>query len=139
MNRKRYLKTIRLNPADQRVVARLREQHPHLGTFSDLVRASLWNFLKGGSEGVRRGAHRPSFLWEYSLTRGEIQQILCGPRNKRRWLVAKILEHGRWEEIWEYLTLEQIEADLPFLRLSQKTKAHWQVALNRWRHAPSLS
>lgn len=136
MRRKGHLKTIRLNPSDQRVVTRLLERHPQLATFSNLVRASLWNFLNEGALGSRRGAHRLAFLWEYPLTRGEIQEILSGPRDKRLWLVAKILEHGRWKEIWEYLTVAQIEADLPYLRLPQKTKEHWQFTLSRWRRTP---
>ncbi len=135
MKRKGYLKTIRLNPSDRRGVTRLLEQRPHLGTFSNLVRASLWNFLNEGDHASRRGTQRPRFLWEYPLTRGEIQEILSGPRDKRLWLVAKILEHGRWEEIWEYLTLEQIQADLPYLRLPQETKEHWRFALSRWRRS----
>ncbi|MBI4354513.1 MAG: hypothetical protein HY595_04685 [Candidatus Omnitrophica bacterium] len=136
MIRKNHLKTIRLSRTDQRVVTRLLEQHPHLGTFSNLVRASLWNFLNGGVRGSQRDAGRPSFLWEYPLTRGEFLEMVSGPREKRLWLVAKILEHGRWEEIWEYLTVAQIEADLPYLRLPHNTKAHWRFALSRWRRSP---
>lgn len=134
---RRYLKTIRLTKADQRIAQRLLEEHPHLGTFSNLVRASLVNFMKQGSpRGPLEDRQRPAFLWEYPLTRGEIQEILSGPRKGRLWLVAKILEHGRWEEIWDYLTVDQIEADLPYLRLAAKTKEHWHLALDRWRHSP---
>lgn len=115
---------------------RLLEEHPHLSTFSNLVRASLVNFMKRGPHGSPRDRQRPAFLWEYSLTPGEIQEILSGSRKKRLWLVAKILEHGKWEEIWDYLTVDQIEADLPYLRLATKTREHWRFALNRWRHSP---
>lgn len=136
MQRKNYLKTIRLTKADQTIVRSLLEEHPHLATFSNLVRAALWNFVKRSPRGSGRHFEQPSFLWEYPLTRGEIQEILSGPREKRLWLVAKILEHGKWEEIWDYLTIDQIEADLPYVRLPEKTKEHWQFALTRWRHSP---
>ena len=81
-------------------------------------------------------AGRPSFIWEYELTQGEIHEILEGPRPKRLWLVAKILENGKWNEIWEYLTVEGIAADLPYLRLSEKSFNHWRYAIDRWRHKP---
>lgn len=136
MKRKNYLKTIRLTKADQTMAIRLLEEHPYLASFSNLVRAALWNFMKRSSHEAQRDFGPPTFLWEYSLTRGEIQEILSGPREKRLWLVAKILEHGKWEEIWDYLTIDQIEADLPYVRLPDKTKEHWQFALNRWRHSP---
>ena len=94
-----------------------------------MVRAALWDFL--GPEGEKEKP--PSFIWEYDLSHGEILEILRGPQKQRLWLVAKILEHGKWEEIWKYLTLRQIKMDLPYLRLPDKTKRHWQYALSRWR------
>lgn len=73
-----------------------------------------------------------SFLWEYPLSFNEIHKILRGSQKKRLWLVGKILEHGKWDEIWQFLTLRQIKADLPLLRLPDPTKRHWEYALKRW-------
>jgi hypothetical protein len=135
MNTRTHLKTIRLTRGDRLLVKRLHEQHPHLRSFSNLVRACLWNFMKEANPSSLPREDRPSFLWDYPLTPGEIREILAGPRQKRLWLVAKIIEHGKWEEIWDYLTLDLIEADLPYLRLPKQTMEHWRLAINRWRHS----
>lgn len=74
----------------------------------------------------------PSFMWDYPLSTEEIRAILTGPRKQRLWLVAKILQHAKWAEIWSYLTPRHIAIDLPLLRLPEKTKQHWQYALQHW-------
>lgn len=132
---KGYLKTIRLSKQEEKKVSLFVREHPYLGHFSTVMRAALWEFMNGKRSSTLP-SERPSFLWEYSLSPGEIQEILSGPQKKRLWLVAKILEHARWDEIWNYLTVDQIARDLPYLRLPQKTKAHWQYTLNRWRMRP---
>lgn len=132
---KSHLKTIRLSKGEEKKVALFLQEHPHLGNFSTVARAALWEFLSGNRSRALL-SNRPSFLWEYSLRPGEIQEILSGPRQNRLWLVAKILEHAQWNEIWDYLTVDQIAEDLPYLRLPQKTKAHWYYSLNRWRERP---
>ena len=106
--------------------------HPHLANFSKLIRAALREYIKRNP--VRAaGPATPSFLWEYKLDEEKIFEILNGPQKNRLWLEAKILEHGKWDEIWHYLTRAKIEEDLPCLRLTNKTKRHWEQALERWR------
>lgn len=132
---KGYLKTVRLSKEEEEKVSLFMKEHPYFGNFSTVVRASLWEFMKAKQLNPIP-LQRPSFLWEYALSPGEIQEILRGPQKKRLWLVGKILEHARWDEIWNYLTVDQIAQDLPFLRLPHKIKAHWNYALNRWRMKP---
>lgn len=133
MNIKRNLKTIRLAPDEEKTINRFLKEHPYIRSFSTLVRAAIWDFLNRNREILERREEIPSFLWEYDLGYGQIVEILRGPQKNRLWLVAKILEHGRWEEIWEYLTLDMIRRDLSLLRLPKKTKEHWEYALRRWR------
>ena len=132
-NTRSHLKTIRLSRLEETALERFLAKHPHLGNFSTVVRAALWDFMKENSPERRPDTERPSFLWEYDLTNGEIHEILEGPQSKRLWLVAKILEHGKWDEIWKYLTVEGIAADLPHLRLPEKSFNHWHYAMDRWR------
>lgn len=114
------------------MIGRYLTVHPYIKNFSTLVRAALWDYLQHAPDDVPEV--RPSFLWDYDLSRGQVMEIIKGPQKNRLWLVAKILEHAKWEEIWQYLTLPQIKKDLPFLRLPEKTRTHWEYALNRWRN-----
>lgn len=133
MKLKNNLKTVRFTTNEQARIGQYLKGHPYIKSFSTLVRAALWEFLQ--EVPARPRPIRPSFLWDYDLNHGQIMEILHGPQKNRLWLVAKILEHARWNEIWEYLTLPQIEKDLPRLRLPEKTRAHWVYALHRWRHS----
>jgi hypothetical protein len=129
MNYKVNMKTVRLTLEEDTAVQSYIKDHPYITTFSTLVRAALAEYLQPTQE----QKPPPSFLWDYDLSHGEILEVLRGPQKQRLWLVAKILEHGKWEEIWQYLTRRQIAADLPILRLPEKAKRHWEYALRRWR------
>lgn len=75
----------------------------------------------------------PYFLWDYDLTQDQILAILHGNNEvERLWLIARIITHARFEDIWQYLTLEDIVNIFPKLRLTPKTKQDWQRALNVW-------
>jgi len=75
----------------------------------------------------------PYFLWDYDLTKDQIHAILRGDNEvEKLWLTARILTHARFEDIWKYLTLQDIVKIFPKLRLSQKVKQDWQRALNVW-------
>lgn len=75
----------------------------------------------------------PYFLWDYDLTKDQIHTILHGNNEvEKLWLIARILTHAKFEDIWQYLTLEDIIKVFPQLRLAPKTKQDWQHALNVW-------
>lgn len=134
MKLKNNLKTLRLTTDEGAAIQRYLGQHPYIKSFSTLVRAAVWDYIKRAPDELP--ANRSSFLWDYDLSPGQITEILKGPQKNRLWLVAKILEHARWKDIWKYLTPQQIERDLPLLRLPAKTIAHWDYALRRWRRSP---
>lgn len=133
MKFKNNLKTLRLSASENQAILRYLETHPYIKTFSTLVRAAVWDYLQKAADAPP--SERPSFLWDYDLSHGQIVEILRGPQKNRLWLVAKILEHAKWEELWRYLTVRQIERDLPLLRLPEKTRAHWDYALRHWKRA----
>lgn len=132
MKLKSNLKTVRLTSQEEKRFALFMAEHPYIKEFSTLVRAALWEFLQNYSPSTPPSS-APSFLWEYNLSHGEIVEILHGPQKKRLWLVAKILEQAKWDEIWDYLDLNMIERDLPLLRLATKTKKHWEEAIYLWK------
>lgn len=77
---------------------------------------------------------RLSFLWDYDLSQEDVRRILReGTPTERGWLIGRILEHAPWEEIWRYLTPEQIERDFEHLRFrSPRERELWAYALKRW-------
>jgi hypothetical protein len=141
MRLKGNLKTVRLGEKEIKLVEEFLGQNPSIENFSTLARIAILDFVaKKGTISIRpildeEPKKRPSFLWDYDLSESQVKEILSGPLGKRKWLVAKILEHAKFDEIWKYLTVRDIERDLPFLRLPKKTKEHWQFAIKRWRKA----
>lgn len=138
MSTKLDIKTVRLTKGESGLIAQFLKRNPFFEGFSSLARVAILDLIsKRGnislSPIVYEKTKRPSFLWDYDLTDGEIHEILSGTLEKRRWLVARILEHSSFDEIWKYLTIDQIERDLPKLRLLPKTMEHWELALKCWR------
>ena len=75
----------------------------------------------------------PYFLWDYSLNENQIRGILHGDNNvEKKWLIARILTHARFEDVWKYLTVNDIISIFPKLQLPQKTKQAWERALSVW-------
>lgn len=73
------------------------------------------------------------FLWDYNLTDDQIHAILSGDNEvEKLWLTARILTHAKFEDVWRYLSLKNIAKTFSKLRLPQKTKQAWQLALNVW-------
>lgn len=134
MKRKSILKTIRLTVIDHDKIDQYIKEHPYIRQFSTLVRIALSDYLQRQTNKTLV-EKRPSFLWDYDLSRGELFEILNGPQRKRLWLVAKILEHGSWSEIWEFLNVNIIQADMSLLRLTPKTRRFWERALRLWKKA----
>ncbi|MDP2600108.1 MAG: hypothetical protein Q8P84_05160 [Deltaproteobacteria bacterium] len=132
MKLKSNLRTVRLTGEENQALDSFIASHPNLNHFSSLVRVALREYIRK-NRSLAAGPPSPSFLWEYKLNEEEIFEILQGPQKERLWLVAKILEHAKWAEVWHYLSPEIIEHDLPHLRLSAKTKKHWEYAFKRWR------
>lgn len=75
----------------------------------------------------------PYFLWDYDLSENQIRRILRGSNEvERLWLITRIIMHAKFEDIWQYLTLEDIVRVFSKLRLPLKSKQSWQRALNVW-------
>lgn len=129
------LKTLRLTTGELQEINKFIQSHPFIRHFSTLVRASLWEYMQNHKDVVNKAIddNPPRFLWEYDLRPEQIHKIISGSQKQRLWLVGKILEHGTWDEIWQYLDLNVIESDLPRLRLAPKTRKHWERAMQLWK------
>ena len=75
----------------------------------------------------------PYFLWDYNLSENQIHTILHGNNEvEKLWIIARIITHAKFDDIWQYLTLEDIVRVFSKLRLPLKSKQNWQRALNVW-------
>ena len=75
----------------------------------------------------------PYFLWDYDLNENQIRKILHGSNEvEKSWIMTRIMTHAKFEDIWQYFTLEDVVKAFPKLRLPPKNKQYWQRALNVW-------
>jgi len=88
------------------------------------------------SAAVQAG-QRLYFLWDYDLTEQQVRDILRqGNPAERAWLISRILEYAKWEDIWRYLTPADIRRDFELLHFRRpQDRELWAFALDRWaRH-----
>jgi hypothetical protein len=85
------------------------------------------------SEGVD-GARRPYFFWDYDLTEEQVRGILrSGDETEKAWVITRILEYARWEDIWRYLTVDDIRQNFERLRFRwPQVRDLWAYALKVW-------
>ena len=79
-------------------------------------------------------SRRPYFVWGYDITEEEIHQILTdGNQTERAWVITRILEHWKWDDIWRYLTPDRIRENFDHLRFRlPQDREMWAYALKRW-------
>ena len=78
-------------------------------------------------------ADRPGFLWDVRLVEPEFRRLLAeGTDTERLWATRRLLEYGEWDEIWRFLTLDDVEQALPRLRFrSPELASFWKEAVAR--------
>lgn len=77
---------------------------------------------------------RPYFFWDHDITDEEVRAILRdgGPFDKA-WIISRILEHARWDDIWRYLTTDDIRQNFENIRFRRpQDRELWAYALDRW-------
>ena len=75
----------------------------------------------------------PYFIWDYDLTDADIRAILRGDDEEQKaWLVARLLEAARYDDIWQYISLAELRTIFPKLQLKPQVRAAWEFALLVW-------
>jgi len=86
---------------------------------------------------VSRASQRPYFFWDYDISDDEVRHILRrGDPIEKAWVITRILEYAKWDDIWRYLTVDDIRQNLEHLRFRRpQDRELWAYALERWvRH-----
>lgn len=143
---KNILKTIRFTPTEEKSINEYLRRNKAFDSLSSLGRVAVMEFIHTRTTltlspiSQHSAQARPSFLWDYDLTEAQVHEILQHePFKQRKWLIARILERAPLQEVWRYLTMEQIRDALPHLRMDPKTQRHWQEAIELWTSRTSAS
>ena len=77
--------------------------------------------------------NRLYFLWDYDLTEDDVRRILRGDNEVEKiWLMSRILTSARYEDVWKYMTLNELIEWFPKLRMRAEIKEAWIRALTVW-------
>jgi hypothetical protein len=79
----------------------------------------------------------PYFIWDYDLTEADLRGILRGgDEAQKAWLVTRLLESARYEDVWKYISLAELRTIFPKLQLRPQVRAVWEFALGVWENLP---
>lgn len=80
------------------------------------------------------GRQRLYFFWDYNLTEEDLRAILRGDNEvEKAWAITRLLEAARWEDIWRFITLDDLRANFDRLRFRfARDREMWAYALQRW-------
>jgi hypothetical protein len=74
------------------------------------------------------------FFWDYDINDEKIHHILrSGSPSEKGWVITRILEYAKWDDIWRYLTVTDIRQNFEYLRFRRpQDRELWAYALDRW-------
>ena len=73
-----------------------------------------------------QGDEALAFIPEREMTAQELRELLAeGSRELRAWAVSRILLYAEWEEIWSYVSRDEITELFPDLDLPPALRAAW--------------
>jgi len=71
-----------------------------------------------------------SFLPGHPMTAGQFQQLLReGPPEKRAWAISQLLRYAPWEEIWTFVSRDEVREIFDALDLPGELRGKWARAL----------
>lgn len=78
--------------------------------------------------------NRPYFLWDADLTIDEFRARLRDPDpDVRAYFVGKLMRQAKPDDVFSFLTLEEIHAQLPAVeRYLGQTRDFWLWLLSKW-------
>lgn len=140
-SQKNQLRTVRFTAEEAQRIENYLKQNPIFDSFSSLARVATLTFL--GQQGrfhlepvAEPGSrhHGPRFLWDYDLSDQQVRQLLGQPglSDIKRFLMERIISECRFEEVFDYLGLDELKRHLSRLTLPAQKRRHWQYALDRW-------
>ena len=86
-------------------------------------------------------SQRLYFFWDYDISDEGVRHILrSGSLAEKAWVITRILEYAKWDDIWRYLTLADIRQNFEHLRFRRpQDRELWAFALERWKCPPDCA
>lgn len=76
---------------------------------------------------------KPYFLWDYNLSENQVREIIhSGNETTRNWILSRIFESARFEDVWEYINLKSAIEAFPKLKLKAPIRNAWTNAFHSW-------
>ena len=73
------------------------------------------------------------YFWDYKLTKNDLKSMLAsGNEIKKRWAIARLVESAPFDEVWDYINLQELQETFPHLKLKEPVRRVWQKALKVW-------
>lgn len=78
---------------------------------------------------------RPYFLWDLPVSEAQLRERLHHPdADTRAQWQARVMREARYEDVWNYLTLDAILRDWPDIqRHLGRMRGFWEYLLKGWR------
>ncbi|EKD52179.1 MAG: hypothetical protein ACD_62C00088G0004 [uncultured bacterium] len=140
VRKKNQLRTVRFSEDEAAQLEVYLAQNPVFESFSSLARVATLTLIQQkcavqlNPVTISSDIKRPPFLWDYELDEVQVREILSRSNTdpKKIWLTERILREARFDEVFRYLTLKEIQRVYPKIRADQKLKRRWEYALQRW-------
>ncbi len=82
-----------------------------------------------GSGKNREGATRSEHLYffpDQKVTADEVRQFLRqGTSSQRAWVVSHLLRYAQWDDIWTYVSRDEVKEIFPDLDLPENLRLAW--------------
>ena len=74
------------------------------------------------------------FFWDYDISEEDLRAILAGENEvEKAWAITRLLEAARWQDIWRFITLNDLRANFDHLRFRfARDRETWAYALRLW-------
>lgn len=80
------------------------------------------------------GQGRPYFLWDMDMTLVRFRELIAGDDVEvRAYMIGKLMRQAKPDDVFEFVTLEQIRADWPKVEpFLGKARPFWTWLLDTW-------
>lgn len=77
-------------------------------------------------EGPEKAEKSLYFFPDREVTETRLRQLLAGPATDRAWAISHLLRYAQWEDIWIYLSRDEVRDILPTLEdLPENLRQAW--------------
>jgi len=88
-----------------------------------------------GRDSVERGGSSLYFFPDQKVNEPEARHLLVqGTREQRAWVISHLLRYAVWDDIWTYVTRDEVKEIFPDLDLPENLRQAWARMLKIEAH-----